>query len=125
MLDTLYREEILEHYRNPQNFGKLSDFDISSKQSNPFCGDEIEIFVNFRDITQGANSIPPLRWKVKKVEDISFEGQGCVISMAGASMLTEFVKGKTKEKLTSFSENDMLNLLGIEVIGAKRLHLWR
>ncbi len=97
---TLYREELLEHYRNPQNFGKLSDFDISSKQSNPFCGDDVEIFVQL---------------KKYRIKNIGFEGKGCAISMAGASMLTEFVKGKTKKELTKFSEKDMLSLLGIEV----------
>ena len=50
---TLYREELLEHYRNPQNFGKLSNADISAKQSNPFCGDEIEMFVKFQGSLAG------------------------------------------------------------------------
>ncbi|QQG41028.1 MAG: iron-sulfur cluster assembly scaffold protein [Candidatus Levyibacteriota bacterium] len=97
---SLYREELLEHYRNPQNFGKLSHFDISSKQSNPFCGDHVEMFITLEK---------------DKIKNIGFDGRGCAISMAGGSMLTEFAKGKTKEELTSFSEKDMLALLGIEV----------
>ncbi len=104
---TLYREEILEHYRNPQNFGKPKNFDVSSKQSNPFCGDEIEIFVKFVSKSEGA--------KLDHLEGVSFEGKGCAVSMAAASMLTEQVKGKTKKELTKFSEQDMLGLLGIEV----------
>ncbi|MBI2431177.1 MAG: SUF system NifU family Fe-S cluster assembly protein [Candidatus Levybacteria bacterium] len=97
---TLYREELLEHYRNPLNFGELSDYTVSAKQTNPFCGDDVEMFIKLNE---------------DKVEDIRFTGQGCAISMAGASILTERVKGKVKSQLTKFSENDMLNLLGIEV----------
>ncbi len=108
---TLYREELLEHYRNPQNFGKISNFSVSSKQTNPFCGDELEIFVRCSE-SWGANRTTPLGCRIN---DIGFVGKGCAISMAGASMLTEHVKGKTKKELTKFSENDMLNLLGIEV----------
>ena len=96
----LYREEILDHYRNPHNFGKLRSFDISSHQTNPLCGDDIEIWVKF------GNQV---------IRDIGFEGKGCAICLAGASMLTEYVKGKTKKKLTKFSKLDMLKLLGIEV----------
>lgn len=99
-MTNIYREEILEHYREPQNFGRPSSFNISSKQSNPFCGDEIEVF---------------LQIKGNKVQAISFEGKGCAISIASASILTEFVKGKQKKILTKFSEGDMLNLLNIEV----------
>lgn len=97
---TLYRDELLEHYRNPQNFGELSHCTVSSKQTNPFCGDDISMFVVFKKNT---------------VNDIGFTGKGCAISMAGASMLTEFVKGKTKKELTKFSEKDMLKTLGVEV----------
>ncbi len=100
MLDTIYKEEILEHYREPQNFGKLIAFSSTSKQLNPFCGDEIEIFIQFNK---------------NIVENISFQGQGCAISIASASILTSFVKGKTKQSLTKFHEEDMLNLLRIEV----------
>lgn len=98
--DSIYREEILEHYKNPQNFGKLNSFDVSSRQLNPFCGDEIEIFVQF---------------KTDSIADISFEGKGCAISMAGGSLLTHHAKGKTKKELTKMTEDDMLTLLGIEV----------
>lgn len=95
-----YRDEILEHYKTPQNFGKLPKFDATSRQLNPFCGDKMEIFIAFEK---------------NKVKDIRFLGKGCAISIAAASMLTEFVKRKTKEELTKFSEKDMLNLLGIDV----------
>lgn len=99
-MDNLYREEILEHYQNPQNFGKLKSFDISSKQVNPFCGDEVEMFVKYND---------------QKITDISFIGKGCAVCVASTSILTEYVKGKTKRVLTKFTEKDMLSLLGIQV----------
>lgn len=102
----IYREEILEHYRQPLNFGRLKKFDKSSKQLNPFCGDEVEIFLNIEAQPAGSEA---------KVQNISFFGRGCAISIAAGSILTEFAKGKTKSQLTKFSEKDMLNLLGIEV----------
>lgn len=99
-MNNIYREEILEHYKNPLNFGKLNKFTISSKQLNPFCGDEIEIFVEF------------VKDKVRK---ISFRGKGCAISIAAISMLTEYSKEKTKKELTKFKESDMLELIGIQI----------
>lgn len=99
-MNNLYREEILDHYRNPQNFGKIKKFNKSSKKLNPFCGDEIEIFVESKN---GA------------IKGVSFVAKGCAISIASASILTEHIKGKTKEELTNFSEKDMLALLGIKL----------
>lgn len=96
----LYREEILDHYKDPHNFGKPYTFDVSAMQYNPFCGDEIELFVSMNgDI----------------VHDIHFTGKGCAISLAAASMLTDFAKGKKKTALTKFPQRDMLTLLGVEV----------
>ena len=99
-MDNLYKEEILEHYNSPLNFGKIKKFDKHSKQLNPFCGDEIEMFIKFNG---------------SRVKDISFTGNGCAISIASASILTEFLKGKSKKELTKFKEKDMLSLLGIEI----------
>lgn len=99
-MDTLYKEELLEHYREPQNFGKLVDFTISSRQTNPLCGDDVELFVQIKKNTISA---------------ISFQGNGCAVSIAATSVLTQYSKGKSKDELTRFSESDMLNLLGIEV----------
>lgn len=110
MVDTLYKEEILEHYRDPQNFGMLKKFDIKSKQLNPFCGDEVEIYVKLGKTAGVIGNHPE-----GVIEDISFQGVGCAISIASASLLTEYTKGKTKKELTKFSEDDMLSLLGIEV----------
>lgn len=100
MQHSIYREEILEHYKDPQNFGKLKRFDASSKQLNPFCGDEITMYVALDK---------------NKVTDIRFEGRGCAISIAAASILTEYAKGKLINELTKFLDEDMLALLNVEV----------
>ena len=81
-LDELYKEVILDHYRSPRNKRALSDATVSLKKNNPLCGDEITIHARVED---GA------------VTELAFEGQGCSISQASASMLTENVSGKTVE----------------------------
>lgn len=101
----LYREEILENFRNPQNYGKLSDFDKHSKQHNPLCGDEIEMFVKFDD---------------SSLYDIRFQGKGCAISISSASILTEYVKDKEKKHVKKMSDDEMISLLGIEVSDARK-----
>jgi nitrogen fixation NifU-like protein len=113
----LYKEEIIDHYKNPQNFGRLQTFDVSSKQHNPFCGDEIELFLVYQK-SQGSKSKRTVMNSSKngiKVSHISFLGHGCAISIASASILTEFVKGKTLSSLTKFSQEDMLKLVNIKV----------
>ena len=104
-MNDLYREEIIDHYRHPMNFGPLSDATVSSKISNPFCGDELEVFIKLNS---------------QSVVDISFTGKGCALSIAGASMLTEHLKEKTIPALTKFSEKDMLDLLEIDVSETRR-----
>jgi nitrogen fixation NifU-like protein len=99
----LYREEILDHYQNPRNFRSIKNADSHVHQANPLCGDNIEMFVKWG---KGAK---------RDIQDISFQGKGCAICLAGASMLTEYAKGKSEKELTKFSETDMLKLLGIEV----------
>ncbi|GIW61442.1 MAG: iron-sulfur cluster scaffold-like protein [Patescibacteria group bacterium] len=99
-MNEFYKEEILEHYRNPQNFGKLSNFSHSSKIVNPFCGDKIEMYIYLQDGVISA---------------ISFVAEGCAISIAAASLLTEYVEKKHLKELTVFSENTMLDLLNIEI----------
>ncbi len=118
-MNDMYREEILEHYREPQNFGTLNHCSISSKQTNPLCGDEIEMFIEFDLKSAGAHTKTPQGCKAR-VEDIRFIGRGCAISIASASLLTEFAKGKTKSQLTKFSEEDMLGLLGIDVSESRK-----
>ena len=75
-MDELYREYLLEHYKHPRNKEKMMDADIQKYDSNPMCGDEIEIFVRLDD-------------PKTKIKELKFQGQGCVICMASASLLTE------------------------------------
>ena len=109
----LYREEILDHYSLPHNFGSLKNFDAYARQTNPLCGDDISIWIKFGQDVKSAGVIGKHPKGV--IENIGFQGKGCAICMAGASMLTDYAKGKTKKELTKFSEDDMLSLLGIEV----------
>lgn len=105
MMTNLYREEILEHYKEPHNFGEPATFDVTSQQHNPFCGDDIALYVSYK------NDI---------IKNISFIGKGCAISIASVSMLTDYVCGKTKNKLTKMSEEDMLQLLGLKVSDTRK-----
>ena len=81
-LDDLYREVILDHYQHPRNKGRLDPSDVAAEGANPLCGDELALFVRLRD---------------GRVADVRFEGHGCSISQASASMMTAAVKGKTLE----------------------------
>ena len=93
-LKELYQEIILDHGKNPRNLRKTENFNKDAKGHNPLCGDKVHIFLKLNDN--------------KKVEDISFEGQGCAISMASASIMTDLLKGKAekevKEIVTDFLE---------------------
>jgi nitrogen fixation NifU-like protein len=98
MSSDIYRDIILDYYRHPRNFGDLPNPDVRAKDSNPLCGDIIEMQLK---IGNG------------RVEDIRFKGKGCAISQASASMLTEVAKGKTLDEIKALSKSDVLNLLGI------------
>ncbi len=103
----IYRELILDYYRNPRNFGKLDPHDIDAKDSNPLCGDEIEIQIRVS--------------KDGKIDDIRFFGKGCAISLASASMLTELAKGKPLEWTKELSKEDILKMLGTSDLGPARI----
>lgn len=103
--DDLYRQNILDHYQNPRNFGTLEHPDISAEDTNPLCGDEIRIDLKVRG---------------GKIEDVRFTGKGCSISRAAASMLTEEIRGKTLEEVKRIGRDDVLEMLGIE-LGPVRL----
>lgn len=104
-LDDFYRQNILDHYQNPRNFGTLEKPDISAEDSNPLCGDKIRMEIKVKD---------------GRVEDVRFTGIGCSISRAAASMLTEEIKGKTLEEVKRLGRDDVLEMLGIE-LGPVRL----
>lgn len=109
----IYRDEILEHYKDPQNFRKIEDPTYTSKFVNPFCGDDIETYI----VT---SCKVPKAHKEERIEDISFLGKGCAISIAAASMLTEFVKGKSMQELKAMSEQEMLELLDVEISESRK-----
>ncbi|MGD0396839.1 MAG: Fe-S cluster assembly sulfur transfer protein SufU [Nitrososphaerales archaeon] len=103
----IYKELILDYYRNPRNFGKLDQFDISSHDTNPLCGDEIDIQIK---VGNG-----------NKIEQIKFFGKGCAISQASASMLTELAKGKDLTWVKQLAKEDVLKLLGNPDLGPSRI----
>jgi nitrogen fixation protein NifU and related proteins len=104
-MDDLYREEILEHYRRPHNFGTLEHPDASHEGSNPLCGDRITMTL----------AISP----EGDVTDVAFTGRGCAISQASASLLTDQVRGRTIVDLEAMGSADVLELLGIEISPAR------
>ena len=106
MSDDIYREIILDHYRNPRNKGKLPGADISTHDSNPLCGDEIDIHMKI----QG-----------DRIMDIKFEGRGCAISQASASMLTEMVINKPLASVKDIAKTDILENIGLTNLGPARI----
>lgn len=88
-LEDLYKEVILDHYRTPRNKGRLEPHDVALERNNPLCGDEIELFLKFN----GGN-----------LEGIAFDGKGCSISQASASMMTEKVKGLSTKDAATLAE---------------------
>lgn len=106
MSEDIYREIILDHYRNPRNKGMISDADVSFHDSNPLCGDEIDIHLKVED---------------NIVKDIKFEGRGCAISQASASMLTEMVMNKSLTSIKELGKDDILENIGLVNLGPARI----
>ncbi|MFY9965295.1 MAG: SUF system NifU family Fe-S cluster assembly protein [Nitrososphaeraceae archaeon] len=106
MSEDIYREIILDHYRNPRNKGRISDADVSFHDSNPLCGDEIDIHLKVED---------------NIVKDIKFEGRGCAISQASASMLTEMVMNKSLTSIKELDKDDILENIGLLNLGPARI----
>jgi nitrogen fixation NifU-like protein len=104
MAENLYREIILDHYRNPRNKGTLDPADYSYEDSNPLCGDEVRI---------------DLRVKDGLVDEVRFAGRGCAISQASASMLTELVEGQPLDEVKGLTKDDLLEELGVPISPAR------
>jgi nitrogen fixation NifU-like protein len=105
-MDDLYREIIIDRYKNPQYRGSLNPNDISFEDDNPLCGDHIRIDLRLND-----NG---------KVSEAAFDGHGCAISQATADLLLESIQGKTLDEIKTLTREDLLELLGIE-LGPVRL----
>jgi nitrogen fixation NifU-like protein len=100
--DQLYREVILDHYKNPRGHGLLEGADAEAEGQNPLCGDEIAVSVRFGDDGD-------------TIADVGFEGRGCAISQAATSMLTELVKGRKVADVASLPKEELLEEIGIEL----------
>ncbi len=100
-MDDFYRDFILDHYRNPRNFGHLEKPDAVAEDRNPLCGDEMRVEI---DVDEAG-----------KVSDIRFSGKGCAISQASASMLIESAKGKSLESILTLNEESVLENVGIDI----------
>ena len=99
-LEQMYREVILDHYKNPRGHGVLDPNDVVAEGQNPLCGDEVTISVRF-----AADG--------EKIDDVGFEGRGCAISQAATSMLTEMVKGRTATEVATLPKEELLEEIGI------------
>ena len=102
----IYHEMIVDYSRNPTNYGKLEDHNVTFHDSNPLCGDSIDIDMKIDD---------------NKVTDIKFHGKGCAICMACSSVLTEITKGKSLDEVRKIEKNDVLSELGLEHLQAVRI----
>jgi nitrogen fixation protein NifU and related proteins len=100
-MDELYRDQILEHYKRPHNFGHLEHPDLEFEDTNPFCGDEQHVTIEL----DGDD----------KVAAVAFEGKGCAISTAATSLLTDELGGMSREELLRLPKEFVLELLGIEI----------
>jgi nitrogen fixation protein NifU and related proteins len=99
-MDDLYRENILQHYKNPHHWGELPDADLEADDLNPLCGDELKVQLRIAD---------------GKIEDVRFSGHGCAISQASASMASDEVIGMPVEDLLKLDREFILDLLGIDI----------
>jgi nitrogen fixation protein NifU and related proteins len=97
-MDDFYRENILDHYRNPRNSGHLESPTTTAEGVNPLCGDELAVELEISD---------------EVVQDVRFNGRGCAISQAAASMISDVVKGKTVAEVAALGRDDILDELGI------------
>jgi nitrogen fixation protein NifU and related proteins len=102
--DQFYREYILDHYKNPRNFGRLEQPDVTHEEDNPLCGDVVGMDFRIKDGV---------------IEDVRFHGRGCAISQASASLLTERLKGMTLDEAKKIDKQDVLRELGIDISPAR------
>jgi nitrogen fixation protein NifU and related proteins len=98
--DQLYREVILDHYKNPRGHGVIAEADAEAEGQNPLCGDEVSIYVRFGEDND-------------TIDEVKFSGRGCAISQAATSMLTEMVQGKKATEVAALDKDELLDEIGI------------
>ena len=98
--DQLYREVILDHYKNPRGHGVMENADAEAEGQNPLCGDEVSIFVSFGEDGE-------------TIDEVKFSGRGCAISQAATSMLTELVRGRSAQEVAALPREELLDEIGI------------
>ncbi len=101
-----FYENVMDHYKNPRNKGKLDSYDSEYGDSNPTCGDSVKIYIKIEG---------------NKIKKIGFEGSGCALSMASASLMTEMVEGESLDEALKINEKDLMNELGIKELGPNRI----
>ena len=99
-LESLYREVILDHYKNPRGHGMMEHADAEAEGQNPLCGDEVSIYVAFGEDGE-------------TIDDVKFSGRGCAISQAATSMLMEMTKGRTAEQVAALDKDELLAEIGV------------
>ena len=100
--EQMYREVILDHYKNPRGHGVIDPADATAEGQNPLCGDEVSIYVAFGDDGE-------------TIDEVKFSGRGCAISQAATSMLMEMAKGRTATEIASLDKQELLDEIGIEL----------
>lgn len=103
----------MQHFKNPQNYGQIENPDIKIKHHNPLCGDEQEWYFLFNKKNKDKN-----KWKI---EEVRFTGSGCAISTASASILSEYIKGKTIDDIEKISTDEILAMMGLKSISSSRV----
>ena len=98
--DQLYREVILDHYKNPRGHGAIENADAHAEGQNPLCGDEVSIYVSFQPGTD-------------VIEEVKFSGRGCAISQAATSMLMEMVQGRSAQAVAELTKEELLEEIGV------------
>jgi nitrogen fixation protein NifU and related proteins len=100
-MDELYREQILEHYKRPHNFGSIDGADLEFEDNNPLCGDELRVQLVLDD--------------ERRIAEVAFAGHGCAISQAAASLVSDEIKGMPVDELLKLDRSFVLELLGIDI----------
>ena len=103
-IEMMYQEQILDHYKNPRNFGNIDNASVHHHEKNPLCGDELDLYLAIKN---------------NKIVDVKIQAHGCAISTASASMLTEQIKWKNIEELKKMSKENILEMLGIPISAAR------